>query len=182
MVDNETEDLGELVRLRLVVHTARLVDARKQKGLSQMEMGCLTGIRVARISGIEQLKLQPTEDEMVKMACVLEQPIDYIFPETLEKARNAGVFDKRERGFGVQEVNMLTQAQESQLLSTGSNDLDAALDRESLSRHIDDALSSSLTPRERRILRLRFGLEDGRCRTMEDIGLRRKLREFLCDQ
>ena len=29
---------------------------------------------------------------------------------------------------------------------------------------------SSLTPRERKVLELRFGLEDGRSRTLEEVG------------
>jgi RNA polymerase primary sigma factor len=29
----------------------------------------------------------------------------------------------------------------------------------------------TLTPREQRVLQLRFGLEDGRCRTLEEVGL-----------
>ncbi|GAH80541.1 unnamed protein product [marine sediment metagenome] len=29
---------------------------------------------------------------------------------------------------------------------------------------------SSLTPREQRVLQLRFGLEDGRSRTLEEVG------------
>jgi len=38
-----------------------------------------------------------------------------------------------------------------------------------LKEQIDEVLSS-LTPREQRVLRLRFGLEDGRSRTLEEIG------------
>ena len=38
-----------------------------------------------------------------------------------------------------------------------------------LKEQIDGALSS-LTPRERRVLQLRFGLEDGRSRTLEEVG------------
>ena len=30
---------------------------------------------------------------------------------------------------------------------------------------------TSLTPRERRVIQLRFGLEDSRCRTLEEIGV-----------
>jgi len=33
-----------------------------------------------------------------------------------------------------------------------------------------DGVLSSLTPRERRVLQLRFGLEDGRSRTLEEVG------------
>ena len=34
---------------------------------------------------------------------------------------------------------------------------------------VDDALAE-LSPRERRVLQLRFGLEDGRSRTLEEVG------------
>ena len=34
---------------------------------------------------------------------------------------------------------------------------------------------STLTPREQRVLRLRFGLEDGSCRTLEEVGLEFKV-------
>jgi RNA polymerase primary sigma factor len=33
------------------------------------------------------------------------------------------------------------------------------------------ATLSELTPREQRVLVLRFGLEDGRCRTLEEVGV-----------
>jgi RNA polymerase primary sigma factor len=44
-----------------------------------------------------------------------------------------------------------------------------AASRQLLKEQIDDVLSS-LTPRERQVLQLRFGLEDGRSRTLEEVG------------
>ena len=44
-----------------------------------------------------------------------------------------------------------------------------AASKQLLKEQIDDVLSS-LTPRERRVLRFRFGLEDGRSRTLEEVG------------
>jgi len=44
-----------------------------------------------------------------------------------------------------------------------------AASRQLLKEQIDDVLST-LTPREQRVLRLRFGLEDGRSRTLEEVG------------
>jgi RNA polymerase primary sigma factor len=44
-----------------------------------------------------------------------------------------------------------------------------AASRQLLKEQIDGVLSS-LTPRERRVLLLRFGLEDGRSRTLEEVG------------
>ena len=38
-----------------------------------------------------------------------------------------------------------------------------------LKKQIDDVLGT-LTPREQRVLQLRFGLEDGRARTLEEVG------------
>jgi RNA polymerase primary sigma factor len=45
-----------------------------------------------------------------------------------------------------------------------------AASRQSLKDQIGEVLSS-LTPRERRVIELRFGLEDGRGRTLEEVGL-----------
>jgi RNA polymerase primary sigma factor len=44
-----------------------------------------------------------------------------------------------------------------------------AASRQLLKEQIDEVLST-LTPREQRVLRLRFGLEDGRSRTLEEVG------------
>jgi RNA polymerase primary sigma factor len=44
-----------------------------------------------------------------------------------------------------------------------------AASRQLLKEQIDEVLSS-LTPRERQVLQLRFGLEDGRSRTLEEVG------------
>ena len=44
-----------------------------------------------------------------------------------------------------------------------------AASKQLLKEQIDDVLSC-LTPREQRVLRLRFGLEDGRSRTLEEVG------------
>jgi RNA polymerase primary sigma factor len=44
-----------------------------------------------------------------------------------------------------------------------------AASRQLLKEQIDNVLSS-LTPREQRVLQLRFGLEDGRSRTLEEVG------------
>ena len=44
-----------------------------------------------------------------------------------------------------------------------------AASRQLLKEQIDGVLST-LTPREQRVLQLRFGLEDGRSRTLEEVG------------
>ena len=44
-----------------------------------------------------------------------------------------------------------------------------AVSRQLLKEQVQDVLSS-LTPREQKVLVLRFGLEDGRSRTLEEVG------------
>ena len=46
--------------------------------------------------------------------------------------------------------------------------MDAA-SKQLLKEQIEDVLDT-LTPREQRVLQLRFGLEDGRSRTLEEVG------------
>ena len=56
------------------------------------------------------------------------------------------------------------------LIKQQSARLDAALRRlETLRRELANVLKS-LTPREERVLTLRFGLEDGQARTLEELG------------
>jgi len=56
--------------------------------------------------------------------------------------------------------------------SVGDNDLplDEVASKQLLKEQIEDVLFT-LTPREQRVLQLRFGLEDGRSRTLEEVGL-----------
>ena len=44
------------------------------------------------------------------------------------------------------------------------------LPRHQLLKEQVEGVLDSLTPRERRVLQLRFGLEDGRSRTLEEVG------------
>ena len=46
---------------------------------------------------------------------------------------------------------------------------DAAL--KSITNEAIDEVLNTLAPRERDVIKLRFGLEDGRCHTLEEVGL-----------
>ncbi len=54
-------------------------------------------------------------------------------------------------------------------LDEGRDAPDVAAGRQLLKEQVEDALAS-LSPRERRVIQLRFGLEDGRSRTLEEVG------------
>mgnify|MGYP001559769430 FL=1 len=45
-----------------------------------------------------------------------------------------------------------------------------AAERQDLKAEMQEAIATYLEPREQRVMRLRFGLEDGRSRTLEEVG------------
>ena len=163
---DEIENVG-LVRLRLITHNARLVDARKERGMTQLVMAQTAGIALGQLRDIENLRVVPTEEEIIKIACILGKPMDYLLPEQLISAVKAGVFSKRRKELDVPEVISLTEAQNLRLL-TDWDVVEREADRKLLGESINDILST-LQPREQRVLRLRFGFE-GNPMLLEEIG------------
>jgi len=160
-----------VVRLRLLVHNARLVDARKEKGFKNADdFARAVGMPRYRLRLIETLKVIPTEDELCKMACVLVETPDYLFPDYLRSAIAAQVFSKRQVELAGPQLVPLTAGIHPALLTDGGIEavgegIDNELLRETLNR-----LFHTLSPREVRVLTLRFGLEDGRARTLDEVA------------
>ncbi len=167
----ETEESESLVRLRLITHNARLVDARKQRGMTQPEMAQSAGIHWYRLHFIETMKVVPREDEMVKIACVLEKPIDYLFPEHLLSAIEAGVFSRRKVELPERDILFLTEHRQHCLLSDGGIEaVEEEVDKQRLAEEIAGVVKT-LKPKEQRVIKLRFGLEDGISRTQKNVGM-----------
>ena len=165
----EEDESVNLVRLRLITHNARLIDARKDRAMTAEAMAQTAQISRDRLRRIENLKVIPTEEELCKIACILEKPIDYLFPEALLDAVKAGVFSRREVELAVPEVISLTEAQRLRLTYDGEATLIEQVSRTMLAEQITEVLET-LTPKERKVIRLRFGLEDGCSRNLEEVG------------
>lgn len=166
----EMED-QTLAHLRLIIHNARLVDARKESAIVQIAMAQKIGISQERLRDIENLRALPTEDEMAKIACILEKPIDYLFPEELIRAIEAGVFSKRKAELAAPEIISLTEAQHLRLVYDGEAALIEQISRAQLVQKISEVLKT-LDPREAQVVELRFGFSDGESLTLEEVGRR----------
>lgn len=166
---DEGEKFESLARLRLITHNARLVDTRKALGMTGEDMAAAVGLARHRLRDIENLRAIPTEEEIVKIACALEKPTDYLFPEELMSAIRLGVFSRRKVELSAPEVISLTEVQVRRLTYDGETALIEEVSQTLLTEGINEALDT-LTPRERRVLELRFGLEDGQKRTLEEVG------------
>lgn len=181
----ETEESESLVRLRLITHNARLVDSRKEHGLTGEDMAQAAKISRGRLRDIENLRANPTENEIIKIACTLEKPTDYLFPEHLLSAVEAGVFSRRKVELPERDVLFLTEHRQRCLLSDGGIEaVETKVDREILTKDIARVLQE-LKPKEQRVLKLRFGLEDGWSRTHEQVGAefyltRERIRQIEC--
>lgn len=159
----------KLVRLRLITHNARLVDARKEKGLTQEQLGDKIGLAQHHLSAIETLRRVPTEDEVCRMAVALEKMPDYLFPPRLLRAIQVGVFSKRQVELEAPHVDQLIRLNEPALLTDGGIDaVQERLDAEPLPGRVEQVFKT-LSDREVRVLRLRFGF-DGPVKTLEEVG------------
>ena len=161
--------LDSLVNLRLLTSNTRLVAVRKAKGLIQAEAAQGIGMAVSRYEAIERLQRLPREEDMAKIAGYFRQPVSNLFPDALLAAMEAGVFDRRYIELTAPEIISLTEAQHLRLTYDGEGRMIDEISRKELRERIDEVLET-LEPREREVLRLRFGLDDGVAKTLEDVG------------
>jgi len=160
-----------IVRLQLITHNARLVDARKQMEFTAPEFAATIGISTGRLRLIETLKRVPLEDEICRMACVLEKMPEYLFPDRLLLAVQEGIFAKRHAELEMPHLEHLIEIKQSMLLTAGGLDEVAdEVDTQLLGERINEVFAQ-LTPRERFVLDRRFGLNgQERAHTLEEIG------------
>lgn len=162
-------DQKYLVQLRLIAKNFRLSQALNKKGMNQTDLAIKLGWPYSRLQQIINLKKVPSLEQQAAIATILEEPIDYLFPESLLSAIKAKVFDKRTRKLEEPEVISLERAADHlQLSYDGAAEIEATIDREFLSDEILELLEE--LPRfEREVLRCRFGLDDGRAKTLEEV-------------
>jgi len=162
-----------MVRLKLLTRNARLIDARKKWGLTQKNLADMAEIEANQMSFIENLKRIPTEQEAANISCVLDKPVEELFPPEIIAATELGVFDKRkmEVDLGALQVTQLTQGLQKGLLTTGIiENVDEEVDRELLSEQLQKVMDATLEPREKKVLELRFGLTGKPPMTLEEVG------------
>jgi len=175
----ETYDYGEetltsewesLVRLKLFTRNTRLVDARKAKGVTQPEMSKAIGMSPQKLSHIENLKFVPKDADMAKVAAYLGASIDYLFPPILMTAIEEGVFSRRDAQLAKPEIISLAEAARLRLTYDGESEIIDEVNRHLLAEQLHELIQEALTPTERRVIELRFGLEDGVGRTLEEVA------------
>lgn len=159
------------VRLRLITHNARLVDARRAAGWTQQDFAKITDLKIKYIQDIENLRIIPRDGHMGEISDALNLPKDYLFPPFLMEAIQEGVFGQRVTELEEPKIISLTEARRAGLLPEGNAEDEAieAADQTLLKERIPELLEK-LAPRERKVIELRFGFDGEGCKTYEQVG------------
>lgn len=155
------------LRLRLQAFNARLVDVRKAKGLTQINLAKLVGIPTSKISAIETLRTIPSLEIQDEIASALDKSRDYLFPHDLLEAISDGVFDNR---VIESDTSSILGIKETLLLPAPFIKQDYEVVRNELSNTISTIMGKRLNHREAYVIRLRFGLDGGGSRSLEEVG------------
>lgn len=159
-----------IVRLHLITRNARLFDSRKAMGFTAPAFAAALGISTDRLRHIETLKKVPTEDEICCIAIALEKMPEYLFPDKLLSAIQAGVFVKRTVELESPQLEQLTGIRQSLLLTDGGLDqVEEKVDTEFVRANIEKVFRT-LAPREVKVLKLRFGWDGGNGLTLEEVA------------
>lgn len=145
------------VGIHLRAFNWHLWKSRTRLGYTQHQLAELAGIYPHKISEFETLKLWPSYDQADDLAAILGVDVGVLFPDALrERCANVPASVR----FRVP-LTALPAPEEPDLLEAPLNfELRAAL----------AAAVGTLTPREQKVLRLRFGLNGGESQTLEEVG------------
>ena len=139
------------------------VECSRSIGVSQQEFGRLLNLKRSPFCRDEGLASRQYTRLAEKIADFFGTSPDFLFPERLY---SLALPDVVERKYSSIELLPLLSARSIPALSGNPED---HVNTSELGGIIDSQLET-LSPREARVIRLRFGLEDGREHTLEDAG------------
>lgn len=147
--------------------------ARELKGWRQKDLAEAIGISSMLISQIETLRQFPDPERAGRISEALGRDSAELFPEWLRDFRLKRVpASTEDESISLEEAisQHLIAPNDPLLIDQGFEDeIERRVDTEILRGRIDTVLST-LAPREKRILELRFGLKGGHSRTLGEVG------------
>lgn len=159
------------VRLRFIPYNARLIDARKSRGLRQSDLAIMCGISTAYMGHIETLRVIPSSDTRQEICSALQLEEDYLFPDALMAAVKEGLFEHRLAELEGKQIIRLTETRQSRMLPPHITDEEMVhLAEQSILKDKVKQILHKLTPRERAVIEARFGLGEGGAKTLDEVA------------
>lgn len=144
--------------------------ARERLNLRQDDLGKIIGVSGGTISQIETLRHYPKDEIAEKLCNFLGYSREVLFPAWLSEFRLQCVLPAAlDKSISVAEAIKLGFVSQARLI-TGPEETEEEIDKGFLAAELKVVLRQALTDRERRMIVLRFGLEDGKARTLEEVG------------
>lgn len=147
------------VRLKLLTHNMRLIDARRNKGFSQYHLATIVGLPLHILAEIEQLRRSPTRDAMDELASALEVEANWLFPPEILDFK----VKTRETYLSAEQLKKISWIKPLELPEPN-------FDEVALPEVIDGLLDTLKHKWERRVLELRFGLGDNEPKSLEEVS------------
>ncbi len=148
------------IRASVTVKNYELEERRKKLGYTQIEFAEILGMNKNTYASIENMKLQPTEEEAIVMSLEFNTDVDILFPNGYEKM--VEVFKKKDSTSRVVDyIPPMLEDGDHQLLLEQTN---AKLTVQTLLK------KTNLSPREIKVLHYRHGFDNGDPKTYEDVA------------
>lgn len=154
------DDDAPVIGFQVNAFNWRLRRAREAKGWNRAELARQIGMAPGVVGDAERLR-SVSENAREKMALALGVPEDVLFPGEIDALPKGGP-PQIELSLTREDVRSLSEPDAYQEMIEGA-------EREALRGQLIGVMET-LSPRQQRILRLRFGLDDGRLRTLDEIG------------
>ena len=162
--------------LRQVLYNRPLRVARLRCGLTQGQLAELVQVAGKAITAFETFRSYPKPQVAQAIAEVLSVGVEVLFPAWLKECRRkrtpsilTDAHFSLDEALALGRIDPETMCVESQTTPFMLPSPEDEVERSDLQQKLGEVLHT-LTPRERRVLIIRFGLEDGQSRTLEEIG------------
>lgn len=163
------------IAIDIRVYNFRMRNRRKELGLTQMELAIESRVGIDSIGKYERMEMPRTKEtdkirgHLHRIADCLYMDFDELFPEEYLEMIRLNLLPKSSRFQWLKEVSL-------DMLQAPADEVELFLPRPSELVDIEllktalEAETDKLTDRERDVIRLRFGFEDGIDHTLEEVG------------
>jgi transcriptional regulator with XRE-family HTH domain len=172
-LEEEDDDRNDYFRVGLArrFYNKNLKEAIGKSGMNYSELQEKVSIHVTSLSNIVNFKRNPSEDQRIRIAMVLETPIDHLFPEKYDELYRQIAPLKKTAEIKIKVIEL----DNPEVLKLRSGE-----DRDYFENKADKVLLEvkfkklkileQLSKRERRMIELRFGFTGDKPCTFEEIG------------